>query len=195
MWVIAGRRSGKSIIAALYGVTLALFHDYRGFLGPGERATVMLIAGDKRQARVLMRYVRGLIDGSPMLKRMIESETAESINFNNRTVIEISVANPRATRGYTLAGVICDEIATWPSDETSPKRDEDTLAALRPALITIPSRETHLHHKPLRPQGRGLERLSQALRPGRKQSSGLAIRYANPQPRRRQGLHRRSLTT
>ena len=47
-------------------------------------------------------------------------------------MIEVNVANPRQTRGYTLAGVICDEIAFWPIDELSPKRDEDTLAALRP---------------------------------------------------------------
>ena len=37
-----------------------------------------------------------------------------------------------------VAGVICDEIAFWPIDELSPKRDEDTLAALRPALLTLP---------------------------------------------------------
>ncbi len=138
IWVLAGRRGGKSLISSLLSCYLVLFYEYRDYLAPGERATVMLLAGDRRQARTLMRYCKGLVKGSPILARKIENETAESLDFTNRTTIEVSVANPRATRGYTLAGIITDEIATWPSDELSPKRDEDTLAALRPAMLTIP---------------------------------------------------------
>ena len=105
---------------------------------PGERATVMLLASDVKQARQLIRYCKGLIGASPMLARKVLNETKDALELTNRTVIEVNVANPRQTRGYTLAGVICDEIAFWPIDELSPKRDEDTLAALRPALLTLP---------------------------------------------------------
>ena len=49
-WCLAGRRGGKSLISALCGAYLALFHDYRQFLAPGERATVMLLASDVKQA-------------------------------------------------------------------------------------------------------------------------------------------------
>jgi hypothetical protein len=73
-----------------------------------------------------------------MLARKVLNETKDALELTNRSVIEVNVANPRQTRGYTLAGVICDEIAFWPIDELSPKRDEDTLAALRPALLTLP---------------------------------------------------------
>ena len=136
-WCLAGRRGGKSLISALCGAYLALFHDYRRFLAPGERATVMLLASDVKQARQLIRYCKGLIRASPMLARKVLNETKDALELTNRSVIEVNVANPRQTRGYTLAGVICDEIAFWPIDELSPKRDEDTLAALRPALLTL----------------------------------------------------------
>jgi hypothetical protein len=58
-WLVIGRRGGKSFILALIAVYLAAFRDWRSFLGPGERATVMVIAADRKQARVIMRYVLG----------------------------------------------------------------------------------------------------------------------------------------
>ena len=36
LFVVAGRRSGKSFISALVAVFLGLFFDYKFYLGPGE---------------------------------------------------------------------------------------------------------------------------------------------------------------
>src|SRR5262249_14270070 len=52
-WLACGRRSGKSFTLALIAVFLACFRSYSEFLGPGERGTVMVIAADRRQARVI----------------------------------------------------------------------------------------------------------------------------------------------
>src|SRR5262245_54204014 len=41
-WLVVGRRGGKSFIVALVAVFLACFRDYRKYLAPGERATVMV---------------------------------------------------------------------------------------------------------------------------------------------------------
>ena len=60
-WLVCGRRSGKSFMLATIAVFLAAFKDWRPFLGPGERGTIMVIAADKRQARTIMRYVTGLL--------------------------------------------------------------------------------------------------------------------------------------
>src|SRR5262249_51178979 len=73
-WVVCGRRSGKSFTLALVAVFLAAFKDWRAFLGPGERGTIAIIAADRRQARVIMRYITGLLQGVPMLARIIETE-------------------------------------------------------------------------------------------------------------------------
>src|SRR5450759_2836087 len=56
-WLICGRRAGKSFILALIAVYLSCFRDYRQYLQPGERGTIVVIAVDRRQARVIMRYI------------------------------------------------------------------------------------------------------------------------------------------
>jgi hypothetical protein len=52
-WLICGRRAGKSFMLALIAVYLACFHQYRRYLAPGERATIMIIARDRKQSRVI----------------------------------------------------------------------------------------------------------------------------------------------
>jgi phage terminase large subunit-like protein len=101
-WLICGRRAGKSFILALIAVFLGCFHEYRQYLAPGERRTIVIIAADRKQARTIFRYVRGLLNGTPMLKRMIERETADAFDLSNRISIEIQAASFRSTRGYTL---------------------------------------------------------------------------------------------
>ncbi len=136
-WLVCGRRAGKSFVLALVAVFLACFREYRAHLGPGERATVMVIATDRKQARVITRYVRGLIFGAPMLARMVERETAESIDLDNAASVEVQTASYRTTRGYTLAAALCDEIAFWPTDDAA-EPDYAVLDALRPGMATIP---------------------------------------------------------
>src|SRR5437867_842086 len=58
-WVVAGRRGGKSLIASLVAVFLACFRDYSKYLKPGEVGTIAVIAADRRQARTILRYIRG----------------------------------------------------------------------------------------------------------------------------------------
>jgi hypothetical protein len=47
-WLICGRRAGKSFMLALIATYLACFHQYRRYLAPGERATIMIIARDRK---------------------------------------------------------------------------------------------------------------------------------------------------
>jgi hypothetical protein len=136
-WLICGRRAGKSFVLALIAVFLATFRDYRGHLAPGERGTVVIPAADRRQARTIFRYVRGLLHNVPMLARLIERETAESFDLSNSVTIEIQAASFRSTRGYTLIAALCDEIAYWRAEDSA-NPDKEILAALRPAMATIP---------------------------------------------------------
>ena len=136
-WLICGRRAGKSFILAVVAVFLACFRSYDKHLGPGERATVMVIATDRRQARVIFRYIRALITLTPLMKAMVERETADSIDLNNQVTVEIVTASYRTARGYTLVAVLCDELAFWPTDQSA-EPDYAILDALRPGLATIP---------------------------------------------------------
>jgi hypothetical protein len=98
-WLICGRRSGKSFVLALVACFLACFRDWRPFLGPGERATIMVIAADRKQARTILRYCNGLLRETPMLAAQIEGETQESISLRNRITIEVHAASFRSVRG------------------------------------------------------------------------------------------------
>lgn len=136
-WLIIGRRGGKSFILALIAVYLACFRDYRPYLAPGERATVLIIATDRRQARVILRYVRAFLTLIPMLKAMIVRETAEAFDLNNQVTIEVGTASFRTVRGYTFAAVLADEAAFWATDDAADP-DYEILDAVRPGLATIP---------------------------------------------------------
>jgi hypothetical protein len=136
-WLICGRGSGKSFVLALCAVYLAAFRDWRAGLGPGERATVMVIATDRRQARVIMRFIRGLLTAVPMLRRQIENETREGIDLKTRISIEVHAASFRSTRGYGIAAGLLDEMAFWPTEDAA-EPDYEILGAIRPGLARVP---------------------------------------------------------
>lgn len=138
-WLIVGRRGGKSFMMALVAVYVACFRTYRQYLAPGERATILVIAADRKQARVVFRYVNGLLTGVPLLRKLLVGPPrAESFDLTNGVTIEIGTASFRSTRGYSFAAVIGDEVAFWRTGDDSANPDVEILAAVRPGLATIP---------------------------------------------------------
>ena len=135
-WLVCGRRAGKSFFVALVAVYLSCFRTYR--LARGERGVFMVMAADRRQARVVMRYVKGFLHSSPMLASLVARETQTEIELTNGVTLEIHTASFRSVRGYTLVGAIADEIAFWPTDESA-SPDKEVLQALRPAMATVPN--------------------------------------------------------
>ena len=136
--LVIGRRGGKSFVLACVAVFLAAFRDYRPHLQPGERATILVVAADRKQARAIMRYAAGLLEGVPMLRPLIMRRSAEEIELKRSVSIEVATASYRTIRGRTLAAALLDELAFWRSDELSANPDGEIVAAVRPALATIP---------------------------------------------------------
>ena len=62
----------------MIAVFLAAFEDWRQRLAPGERGVVMIVAADRKQARVIFRYAEALVDGVPMLANMVTRRTSEN---------------------------------------------------------------------------------------------------------------------
>jgi hypothetical protein len=136
-WLICGRRGGKSFTLGLIAVYLATFFDWLPFLTVGERGYVVVVAADRKQARVIMQYISSLLRETPMLEKMIIRETAEEIDLDNRITIEVATCSFRTIRGRTIVAALADELAFWLS-EGSANPDEEVLAAIRPAMATIP---------------------------------------------------------
>lgn len=150
--LVCGRRAGKSFVLALIAVFLACFRDYRCYLQPGERGTVLVIAADRRQARTIFRYIRALLTRVPMLARMVERETADTFDLVNEVSIEVGTASFRSVRGYTVVAALCDEVAFWQTDDAA-EPDYAVLDALRPAMSTIPGAMLLLASSPYAPRG------------------------------------------
>ena len=68
---LCGRRAGKSLFAAFIAVWFACCRSYRDILGPGERGVVMIIAANRKQARVVKGYISGLISSVPTLQALV----------------------------------------------------------------------------------------------------------------------------
>ena len=136
-WMPIGRRGGKSRVAALVAGYLGFRFDPTARLAPGERAVIPVLAADRRQARQVLGYLKGLCElkeFAPYVHRVLK----ESIELHTGVNIEVHTASFRTVRGYTCPAVICDEIAFWLADDSSANPDSEILGALRPAMATVP---------------------------------------------------------
>lgn len=134
---ICGRRSGKSYISAIIAVYLACFKDWKPYLSPGERGMIFIIAVDRSQARIIKEYVSGILNSSRVLAGMIQRDLPEQIDLKNRVSIIIKTNSYRSVRGFSILCAILEETAFWRSDFSS-NPDREVVAAIRPALATIP---------------------------------------------------------
>jgi Phage Terminase len=135
-YLIIGRRGGKSFISALITCFIACFIDFRPFITVGETLVVMCLARDKEQARIVFRYVKAILNHVPVLRSMIVDQRADEIELTTGVTIMVKASDFGGVRGPTIACVVADEIAFWPSQGANP--DDEVLSAIRPAMATIP---------------------------------------------------------
>ena len=112
----------------------------------------MIIAADRRQARVIFRYIEAFLTKCDLLRPLIDRPTMELFELSNGINIEIMTASFKGVRGYTLVAALCDEIAFWSSEDSS-NPDTEILAALKPAMATIPGAMTILLSSPYAQRG------------------------------------------
>jgi len=136
-YIIAGRRSGKSFMAAIISVFLATFKDWKPYLSPGEKGWIFIIATDRDQAKIIKRYIAAILDSTAVFRNMIVKESEWGIELKNDINIAVKTCSFRSLRGFTVLAAICEEMAFW-RDENSANPAQEVLAALRPALATIP---------------------------------------------------------
>ena len=189
-WLVCGRRAGKSFTLALIAVFLACFSDWRPFLGPGECATIMIIAADRRQARTIIRYVKGLLKSVPMLAQTVESETAQ-------------VDNPRQPRRHRGPILQLPGGARLHSRRVPRRRDRvlDDRRGRRQSRLRGPERhppgDGHgprlpcccVRHRPTRAEARCGKRITRHY--GQAMARWSGRRQRGDEPDREPGLHRR----
>jgi hypothetical protein len=142
LWVIAGRRSGKTRAIGTLAAYLAGCCDYRAILGPGERGVLPIMAANTLQAGQCYNFIRGIFTNIPRFAALVEQLggrhggiTTDTISLKNRIDIQVRPASFRTIRGITAIGVIGEECSMWQSDD-SRNPDREILAAARPCLAT-----------------------------------------------------------
>jgi hypothetical protein len=135
LWIIAGRRGGKSRVAGAVSAYLGAFCTHR--LAPGETGTVMALAASKLQARTVFDYAAAFLSGSRVLRDLMAGDpTAEEIRLQGNINIAVHTANFRTVRSRTLIAAVLDETAFWRDADTSTNPDTEIYTALLPALAT-----------------------------------------------------------
>jgi hypothetical protein len=137
LWIIAGRRSGKSRIIATICAYLAACVDYRHVLGPGERGILPVLAASTLQARTVFNFVTGIFEQVPRFAALVENVTSDTVSLKTRVDIQIRPASFRTIRGFSSIAAIAEEFSMWQSDEFGSRNaDKEILAAVRPSLAT-----------------------------------------------------------
>jgi hypothetical protein len=134
--VIAGRRGGKSYAVSALLCWLAGLCDHRDKLARGEVGVCLAISRDQRVARIILGYVEGILQASPVLRRLIVNRTQDTIELSNRINIEVRPASYKTLRGPTYVCVVGDEVSFWDTAVDFANPDVEILAACRPALLT-----------------------------------------------------------
>lgn len=132
IFLLAGRRSGKSRLSSTIAVYLALFHDWRRYLAPGEVAHVFLVAVDRYQAGACLNYIKGLLEVAA--PELIEKVLSDSIVLNNRVTVDVRACNFKTGRGHACAAIIADEIGYW-ADDSGANPGKEVINSLLPTLL------------------------------------------------------------
>ena len=136
-WTVAGRRGGKSRMASLVALYCALRFD-PSTLAEGELAVIPLLAADRRQARIVMGYLKALCQLPAFHPYLHRITGREGVELHTGVNIEVATASFRTIRGFTVPAAILDEISFWRDESTSSNPDSAILDALRPGMATVP---------------------------------------------------------
>lgn len=149
--LIVGRRGGKSLTSAILAIFSAIKMNWKPMLGKHKVATILVMSHTKEFSDEIIDLVRGLIEDSPILTRLIDrtkKNTQSTINLKipfrnpetNRRVysrvrIRTNAASSKSTRGSACPVILADEIAFWGSDPNSKESDSKIVNAASPSQL------------------------------------------------------------
>ncbi len=137
VFIIAGRRSGKSTSVALISAFYAIWGGWQENLSKGEKARIFIVSPTKNQGQIIKGYLEAIFDLNGSLRRMIKKIQQESIEFVDGTTIEIKPASWRATRGFIVGLFVLEELSYWRFEAESANVDKEIYTAIKPAMTTI----------------------------------------------------------
>lgn len=133
VWAL-GRRSGKTLMASISAcyAGCVLADEYKKFLRPNEHFYIITVANTVNQARLALNNIKSLIGNSPLLKNLIENETADSLQLLNRAIIKSIPTSSRSARGMAAPFILFDELA-YAMDTSGNSAGDSLYNALAPS--------------------------------------------------------------
>jgi hypothetical protein len=132
--MLVGRRGGKDRFESGVGLwRAALCADWRKHQSAGEGAVCILLGADRKQAKILREYCRGLLQ-VPLLAREVVRSTGEVTEFRNGASLEIATNDARLVRGRSVIAVLGSECAHWRTEEHAASSDEEVVGAAEPSM-------------------------------------------------------------
>ena len=128
IFLLVGRRGGKSLVAAITCVFLAIFVDWHLGLESGH---IMTIAVDREQAQAVFDYIRKILK-TPAFEGMVMPGPADQLRLKNNVIISVQTCSYRTLRGFKILAAVCDEIGFYSVEGQNPATE--ILTGLRPSL-------------------------------------------------------------
>jgi len=133
---VVGRQAGKTRLAsALVAYEAATAPPCRD----GEVYAVLLAQDHRSAMRTAFSYLQNLFEASPLLSRMVERTTADTLELSNGVRVAAYPCRPAAIRGLRACVAVVDEVACFISTDGRPT-DTEMLRAVRPTLATTGGR-------------------------------------------------------
>ncbi len=137
--LLAGRRSGKSLISDIIACYEACIPDFSGQLRPGEERYILIVSVRLDNAGVHIKNIERLLRHSRALRGLIAERTKDRLSLSNGATILSLPASGRSVRGYTASTVILDELAHFIDSEGNSSADQ-VFDAVQPTLATFGER-------------------------------------------------------
>jgi hypothetical protein len=139
VWAL-GRRSGKTLLAALIGLwTCLLRPELAERVRQHEYRYAVAVATNLRQSRLFVGAARSVVEASSLLSPLVESVSDEEITFRNRTVLAAFPCTSRGGRGWPIACLLLDEAAHM-LDTDGNQAAEPVYRALAPSVAQFGER-------------------------------------------------------
>ena len=125
---------GKDSVTSAMRTTAAL--QPRTGLRPGKSPSLMCLAVDRQQAKIVLKYVKGYFERIELLHGLVARETADGLDLVSGAEISVMPNNFRAVRGRTIAFACLDECAFF-RDDTSANPANEVYGAIVPGTASI----------------------------------------------------------
>ena len=134
--LLAGRRSGKSLLSDIIACYEAVMRDFASLLRAGETRFIIIVSVRQDNAELHITNIRKLLQHNRDMSRLIVSEAKDRLELSNGVVILSLPASARAGRGFTASTLILDELAHF-LDTSGNASADSVFDAYSPVLATF----------------------------------------------------------